>query len=332
MADYCKSSGHNYGIDLYRFVLITWIVLYHYTVRYNDMYISHSIDFGFSLENGGHIGVSLFFMVSGFYMMKSLLCENYGIKSYAFYLSKRYYRLWLPYFLACIFIYLWLLVLPLPDKVINIETFLINLPLIYHPGIECVDNAHWFIGDLFVLQVIIGITILIKKPSYRKYIIVGLYLSSLLSCILKCPYLSGLSKEIFEVTLGMLLYMAFKEKKAILLVISIIGISYIFTLSLIYFAWIVIFVILQIDSFTVYCPNNLKKVFSYLGTLSFYWYLVHQNIGYSIFYYIVPTPNSGFYWLLLPIFITLLISVIVSLASNKVGELLDLYLKKNKNG
>lgn len=47
-----------------------WIILFHYTTRYGQLF---SVDIPFSFDNGGEIGVAVFFIISGFFLQKSLV-------------------------------------------------------------------------------------------------------------------------------------------------------------------------------------------------------------------------------------------------------------------
>ena len=135
-----KNENHHYGADLLRFVLILWIVLYHYTYIYNSLGFGRDINYPFHFNHGGTVGVSLFFILSGFFFNKTFSSDSYGIKAYGIYLATRYYRLWLPYFLACLIVFVWLCILPLPGREIGLPVFFLNLVTFVHPGIYCRDD------------------------------------------------------------------------------------------------------------------------------------------------------------------------------------------------
>lgn len=64
--------SRNILIDLLRIILLAWIVLFHYTVHYNKVY-GVDLPFRFTFENGGTVGVAIFFIISGFFAATSLL-------------------------------------------------------------------------------------------------------------------------------------------------------------------------------------------------------------------------------------------------------------------
>ena len=74
----CKKH-RNWLVDGLRFFLIAWIVLFHYTIFETD---DPSFQLGYSItfDNGGNVGVSMFFFISGFYMGKKMLQSGGGQK------------------------------------------------------------------------------------------------------------------------------------------------------------------------------------------------------------------------------------------------------------
>ena len=237
-------GAHNYYIDLYRFVLMAWIVLFHYTVQYNALFPDNVFCFPLTFKNGGTIGVSLFFMVSGFFMTKALLAAEHGFREYGKYVVRRYLRLWIPYVFACVFIYIWLVFLPIEGRTVDFKTLLANVGCIIHPGFDRVDNAHWFLADLLVVQLLLGIVLFIKNEKYRRIIVDSVFAIVMVAQIFPPQYLSGFSKELFEVLFGVQLCIMTKDKEHISIVLSLIGFGVLFYISLELFVFALVFLAL----------------------------------------------------------------------------------------
>ena len=232
---------HNYYIDIFRFLLILWIVLFHYTVQYNALGLDKPFVFPYSFENGGTVGVSLFFMVSGFFMTKTLMSDKYGFREYGRYLARRYLRLWIPYAFACIILYLWLLFLPVEGRTVDLSTLLANVACVIHPGFDRVDNAHWFIADLLVVQLLLGLLIFVRNNRYKQIIINCLFVIVMVAQVIHPPLLSGFSKELFEVLLGTHIWMMVKDRDIRSLILTLIGLAVVVYLSIYMFIGAVVF-------------------------------------------------------------------------------------------
>ncbi len=166
---------------------------------------------------------------------------------------------------------------------------------------------------MFILQVITGLILFFRDVRLKKYLVLVGYLFALIFSFLKVGFLPGLTKEIFEISFGMLLYLIIYEDKTIRYIaisLVLLGMTYIFTISILYLVWVSIFIIIEFC--VIPLASFVKKYFAFLGSLSFYWYLVHQNIGYSVIYNILPESAHGVIWLLIPLFTTIIIAFFVS--------------------
>ena len=101
----------NNRIEGLRGLLILWIVLYHYTFRYNGLF-DKAIDFPLQFTNGGEVGVMMFFVISGYLAGRSVLNGEGILNSFL----KRYWRLWKPYSMAVLFITLWCTLIHFPGR------------------------------------------------------------------------------------------------------------------------------------------------------------------------------------------------------------------------
>ena len=102
----------NYSIEILRFILIFWIMLYHYTSRFPDLY--NSVHYLYRFENGGSVGVFLFFLISGYFFSENFIkIESNGIKSIIMFVINKYWRLFPAYISSVIIIYLFVNVIGL---------------------------------------------------------------------------------------------------------------------------------------------------------------------------------------------------------------------------
>lgn len=92
----------NNAIEALRGLLIIWIVLYHFTVRYEDIFQVNGRDI-IHFGRGGDIGVLMFFVISGFFFFKSYVC-NRGKAVCQFFVNK-YWRLWPAYMISVVVIF-----------------------------------------------------------------------------------------------------------------------------------------------------------------------------------------------------------------------------------
>ena len=327
-------DGHNYYIDFFRFIVMIWIVLFHYTVQYNVIVPDNGISFPWTFDNGGTVGVSLFFMVSGFFMTKALMSNEYGLREYGRFLVRRYLRLWVPYVFACIIIFSWLFILPVEGRTVKFATLLANIACIIHPGFDRVDNAHWFLEDLFIVQFLLGLVILFCVKKHRSLIIGIVFTIVMIAQIITPPVLSGLSKELFEVLLGVHLFLAAKEQKPVAIILTIIGLIVGAYLSVEFLIGALLFLLLLFLGEKYPPPSTsykLRNIMQFTGSISFYWYLIHQNIGYSVLYYVLPKGTTCEFWVLVPMLITLLISLPILTIDKRLSKLLSeriIFLKK----
>ncbi len=249
-------------------------------------------------------------------MTKGIL-ENHGsgLKIYGLFLAKRYYRLWFPYFFAVIIIYLWMIVWPVEGRCVPFGVFLIDLFCIIHPGIDCVDGAHWFIQTLFVSQFLLGSLLLIRSTDIRRNCLFCIAILSLICKLELLPqklcYLFN-SLYLAEITIGMVLSYAVKDKNWFAITLCLIATLLALFKSLELFIFLLLFVVL-VTIKVQFSNSRITCLLDNLGEVCFIWYLVHQNIGYSIQNRLVPHGDVFILWVLVPMFITFGIATFISI-------------------
>lgn len=335
-------SNKNLGIQGLRGVLMLWIILFHYTTRYSQLY-PDNINFSILFPNGGVVGVILFFIISGFFFGQ-VIC-NYDtddsyksqIRQTFVFFFKRYIKLWKPYFLSCLIIVVFLFFVPLPGRTnTSIISILINFFFIWHPKIEYIDSAHWFMANLIYIQFGASLLLFIKK-QYRRISVLVLLFLLLIGYTMHELQIGGgginklnyifLFRNSLCFVLGMATNMNYKTSN--ILKHSIICIS-LLALSLFVATWWIItyyfiFILLINKSRLIYGIMS-NPIFVFIGELSFYWYLLHQNIGYSILNKLSECGYHSEIMILVPLSVTFFMAYLVSLSLKCIN-----YGKQYKN-
>lgn len=326
---------YNYSIDLFRFALILYIILYHYTAGYNANAEINPIYFPHSFSHGGPVGTTLFFILAGYFMGSSLLSGKFNkIKEYFIFCLKRYWRFWPAYAFAVLIIFLWMLVLPVPGKQVGFGKFIVNFVFIIHPG-RYVDGAHWFLATLLEIQFF---TALIKFAPPSCHIKgVNNNLRELLVVLLFSVFGIWASQMTYEPTfkyifvnseakllMGVIIYMVQKDNSKFLKTIFILS-SFLMVCVMrqFWYTFTPLYIVMLLLFFIPFSVSpKIGVVAGFLGGISFTWYLVHQNIGYSLMYHYCPTGEVGFLWLAMPLVVTSIIAICIQWPSKIFGELI----------
>ena len=302
------------------------IIVHHYTENYSIYFPNDIISYPITLMHGGQIGNMLFMMMSGFFMGGVFLDDNKNkLVDVGKYVVNRYWRFWPQYAIAVTVITLWVHFLPIEGRgVYSIRDFIVNFLFIIHTGVPNADGSHWFLATLLKLQIALSLMILIPKSAYRVRALLALFLIS---------FTIRFSGQFFEIpdgivfwttwmgyiTLGALLRV-FKERKegvwygvifSVLMVLSVVEVV----------GWIGAAILWLLTLFFIFIAYNKYDTFILeskpcvaIGSISFSWYLVHQNIGYSIQYYFLPKGDISMIYILIPMSVTLLIAFVIEKA------------------
>lgn len=187
----------NLNIEALRGVLMIWIVLFHYTTRFKELFGYSS--FPYKFEYGGVIGVTFFFILSGYLFYGGVLkMEKSSLITMTKFCLNKYWRLYPAYLISIILIFSIYQFVDLPGRECSLKTFLVNSIFIFHPGFSYVDSAHWFIAVLIKMQILSAIFLLFK-PTIRSYIILAfefLIISLLISnAYLNVPILNKIDSQ-----------------------------------------------------------------------------------------------------------------------------------------
>jgi peptidoglycan/LPS O-acetylase OafA/YrhL/pimeloyl-ACP methyl ester carboxylesterase len=267
-------------LDALRGIAVFSVVLFHYTTRYDSIY-GHSSELLFKFDHG-HLGVNLFFIISGFVIFLTL--ER--TKSVIDFTVARFSRLYPAYWAAAILTYTVISSGGLPGREVKIEHALANLSMLqqwfYVPHI---DGVYWTLTvelsfysimialyALALLRYIEGISVLwlILVVTHRFGIVHGLT-ANLLILDYASLFIAGMMFYLVKQGRGNIFHHAII---CLSFMIYILGESTSQVLAIAIFFGL----------FYCFAYNHLRFIavrpLTWLGTISYTLYLVHQNIGY----------------------------------------------------
>lgn len=291
----------NILVDLLRIILLAWIVLFHYTVRYNDIY-ADTLPFPVTFENGGTVGVALFFVMSGFFMAPSLLrSDKRGPRTFASYCARRFLRFWPLYIICCV-------------AIVGVQFFLPHDPrhctpiqlvqnLLIFPvwkGTRHVDGAHWFLETLLLIQFICALALLAPRGKRLHVLMVIIGINALCSLLFaatdikvfdRIAKIIGGRHYIWCVFIGMVLCLLFERgqrggipRRPLVAAGILAGALWIAVGAKLGSIWFAVYTALFICAimWRPQIPARIATFVSAAAGVMLAWYLVHQNIGYGI--------------------------------------------------
>lgn len=285
--DYEKLKSFN-GLKALMCVLV---VLFHYTSRYNQLFEEKPflIDFPY----GGKVGVFAFFLISGYLTILTIgKCSSEGGVKW---LAHKLFRLFPSFVVANVVIWGALNILSLPGRDNpSFVDLLINLTMI--PGLSgYLDTAHWYVMSLVLFYVEIFLLNFFKvKIGWPLFLTVLLF--NLLAVLNKHVHflLPGCEDDLvlfvstyacnLQVFCGVIMFYAIHKntKYWIWLFLFYLAIRQIYLFPIVLLVGGLIALPLNYR-----CISSLRRVLSakaltFVGGVSYIWYLVHQNIGYAI--------------------------------------------------
>lgn len=276
-------------IDGLRGLFCIWIVLFHYTYRYSEIY---NVSLNFKFSNGGSIGVLTFFLLSGYFCAAT--CNKYYTNGSLNWIWNKFKRLYPQFFIACIFIFIFdNSVLNLRDS-ISLHALIHNLVLLPY---KCplVDGSHWYVYALVRYYIFFFVVFRFKLQEKNTfwYIIMAIIV---LNGVMKRADIFNpfgyfiptvIDNRMIE---GMLLFYLLNTKN--------LHFAFLYITNGLIIAWtnnpiwaisiLLVFPIMIGDKIRL---DKLKAILSIkplmlIGSVSYMWYLCHQNIGYSLINFI----------------------------------------------
>lgn len=274
-------------LDGIRGILCLWIVLFHYTYRFPQIF---GEGMGFPFDSG-KVGVAFFFIISG-YLAQATACKFYELGAIKWFVRK-WKRLFFPYALSCVFIYC-MAHLGFGGRVdldeINFIKSILMLPY-FSP---LLDGAHWYVFSLVRFYIIFLIMIkfrLNEKSWFLSLLLVlcvvhGLlkleYGESLFSCIIP-------SFIEIRILMGIMIFNAVKTRKKMDVALAVSTMLFIaYTNHWIYVPLFTLLFSLLIVGKCAFVAKILScRFFVGLGSLSYMLYLIHQDVGYGIMLFLI---------------------------------------------
>jgi len=283
-----KRASRYRELDALRGLAALAVVLFHYTVRYFELFPGVPPGLQFSY---GSLGVEVFFGISGFVILMTLERS----KSASDFLVSRFSRLYPAYWTCLIVTYLVTLAWPLPGRVVTPVEAVVNLSMwqevLHFPH---VDGVYWSLQVELIFYALMLATYTAGLLRHVRVLLVVWLLVALAVLSLShwlgrpVPYLAErflLLQFCAFFAIGASAYLAFKIQRiepwnwvvfalAVLVAGSFHGKA----------GWIV-----ASGMVTLFVLIARRKagfldnpVLVYLGTISYTLYLLHQNIGYVI--------------------------------------------------
>lgn len=282
-------------LDVLRGFAAINVMLYHYTNRYFEIFnIQNSLKFDWYF---GHHGVELFFMISGFVIFMSL--QN--IKNIKEFILKRIIRLY-PAYWICIIITFLLSIIYKNSRSGDFSFFQIAMNFTMFQGIfeiPNIDGVYWSLLPELFFYILMGTLYYINCLKNIKVIAVFWLAWMILNKSGLFPfgeYFLNLKYGMFFLA-GILFYdLKFKNGGIIdhFLIINCLFTAIYVNVStynlFIYPLWFAIFYLFIYGKLQFF---NWRP-FLFLGSISYPFYLLHQNIGYALINYLYAYISNYF--------------------------------------
>ena len=324
-------------LDSLRGIAALSVVLYHYTTRYDELYgHSHSSYLGFDY---GHLGVNLFFIISGFVIFMTLTRTN----SFMEFAKKRVVRLFPVYIVAVVITFTLVSFYGLEGRTVSLLDGIVNLTMLqgFLPGVfEHVDGVYWSLTVELIFYIFIGL-ILIFNLKDRVYWLSAIWLGAsttfqvftLISgenIITRILLFYSIADYAHLFVIGIMFYLMKGKPYYLNHLFILIGIAYQFafndfTSSVVVTGFVALFYLLIHGK--LHFLNN--RFLTFFGAISYSLYLIHQNIGYIV---INIMENNGLLheiYLIIPLMISIGLATLLTYYIEKPA--LKHFRNKSKN-
>lgn len=310
-------------LDAIRGLAALFVVLYHYTYRYYEIYPSENkLPFSFEI---GHYGVQAFFIVSGFVIFMTLEKTTRSLD----FVVHRFIRLYPAYWISVfITFFLVALLFSLPGRETTFLEFLANLSMVHTQfAIPSVDGVYWTL--LFELKFYSWMLLLYQFKFLNKieFVSIGVLSIALFSnlfgvdktLIYKIANQAFIFEYISYFISGIMFYKIYSKHTTIFTYIAL-GLALLTSLYINHFDYTYVILIIYIIFFLL-AFHKLKliawKPLFFLWSISYALYLIHQNIGYIILYYGYSYGFSVTLATLLTLSVSIFIASLITLVFEK---------------
>lgn len=320
-----NKKNHSYTIDVIRAFSAIFIVLFHYTYRYNqNQYIQaiHAEANWNFVVSWGYGAICTFFMLSGYLLAKNF--ENNQINPKKF-LLKRLGRLY-PTFWVCMTITSIVLITLFPEIKLTITEYIVNLTML--PSLfkqRYVDGAYWTMSYEIMFAIIFMGILWIRNIRIRKTILLILMSLSFIewycghsdNVVFKFLRVFFIVNQIQVFCIGISIYYIKKFPKKVYYYILfalccmiqmmqsesyVVNIFFVSTVVLLFLAS-------YIDN--IIRDNFIYRLIEFVALVSYPLYLLHQMIGFAVIksFQQIGLKEEG--WIIIPIIISFILAYIV---------------------
>mgnify|MGYP000138274640 CR=1 FL=1 len=304
-------------LDALRGIAALLVALYHYTTRYDDLF-GHQVNMLFDIP-WGHYGVQLFFVISGFVIFMTLEKTQRPMD----FIVSRFSRIFPAYWSALIVTGSFLFFFDLPGREFELFNFIVNLSMLQEWFfIPHIDGVYWTLTIEITFYAIMLIIYLSKGLPHIE-IISGIWLIVLVLI----QYLKSFELLVLPSRLDMLLLNGYAQffisgmmfyrlrhsltlKRNLLIIISTVVSLITADLMLFYVHSMVAIIFYLIHFQRISLLAN--PLFVYFGTISYSFYLVHQNIGYLVIRYLYEFTASFYLIIILPLFVSISLASLIT--------------------
>ncbi len=301
------------------------VVIYHIVFRFSAVYLNQESNVIVEAILPG-LAVPCFMILSGYFMESPHNGDGFltGV-------LKKIIRLWPTYVVSITITYLMLWVFPLPGRDdISLLEYLLNAVMVNgYIGVKYVDGAHWYLTALISAQIVV--VFLQKFPKVKwgyvvwilititlkvaKSIFPGTFIGKILSgmfVLLGCEY-SG----IFMLGILIRRFQNGAISKRQYLIANVCLVCFIGIMrGLLAIPQVILASLLVILTCINKLPFLEKKVFAFLGGISYATYLVHRNTSYAV---MLQLKNKGCAFVSM-VGMALIISIVLGFALNMYVE------------
>ena len=298
-----KQKYYN-GLNVLRGMSALFIVLYHYTIRYNENPITmkNAIDWPITFP-WGCAAVSTFFILSGFLGGKHLMAEKESIWPF---IKGRFLRLFPSFFVSVIFTSITTYIL-LPQAFCGLKDIILNLTMVPSLlGARSVDGAYWTLQMEWTFYIVSAIVMFFSSKKIKMlipllWVLMSLLCNEMYNVIPYANVISTLtiSKHSQEFIIGVILYniIILKEYKysistALLCVANQISCQDVTHIA--FFIFTILYILVTtFPSVDIIFGRKIFKPIVWISEISYPLYLIHQIVGFSIMNKIVQFTGSG---------------------------------------
>ena len=309
------------GLDYIRAFSILAIVFYHYTYQYEKS-IGHVMHWNLNVS-WGHMAVNTLFVLTAY-----LTIRNWDRRGFSF-LYKRFVRLY-PSFIICIFITTGFMYFFMPSRLCTIKDIIINFTMFPNQlGAKPVDGVYWALSTEIIFYVMIMVFMQIKdEGKFIKCLFLWGCVSIIISLcgvydfnnlIIKCIRVFGVTERSAPFIIGCLIALKQKMIKWNKLVPTLIVSSIAmlvsqglkFTIWTLLWGCIIYVVVKKQNSNGEQGENIITRLASFISSISYPLYLLHQYIGYSIINMLEHAGYVDEWIVLIPFLVSILLAYLV---------------------